>query len=165
MLSAQLTSIRKPAAIAVSSLAALAVVATPAGAATAAEPGGEPIGIVAPYDPPADEGSTQAGGSRWIDIYTTDGGTRGARYYGTLTWRGKAPYSGRISGEVEDRDADGYCGVVEVALDGTRFTLTDQQACEGKTHGIGFNYKNTYIAKVRVCRLKGHWLYNCSAWS
>ncbi|MEV7094011.1 hypothetical protein AB0M80_14370 [Amycolatopsis sp. NPDC051045] len=167
MLSAQLASIRKPAAIAVSSLAALAAFAAPSGAATAAEPGAEPIGTVAPYDPPSDEGSAQAGGSRWIDIYSKDGGTRGARYYGTLRWRGKAPYSGRVSGEVEDRDKDGYCAVAEVALDGYRYTLLDQRACGGGlTHGIGFNYRNTDIAKVRVCRLKDNkWLYNCSAWS
>ncbi|WIV55784.1 hypothetical protein [Amycolatopsis nalaikhensis] len=166
MFSALLASVREPAAIGVASLAALAAVAVPAGAATAPEPGGEPIGIVAPYHPPADDGGVHALGSRWIDIYSTDGGTRGARYYGTLTWSGKAPYSGRISGEVADRDADGYCAVAEVSLDGTRFTLTSQRACGvGKTHGIGFTYAKTYIAKVRVCRMKNNLLYNCNAWS
>ncbi|WP_206796558.1 hypothetical protein [Amycolatopsis sp. MtRt-6] len=166
MFSAKLAAIRKPAAVAVASLAALAVVAAPAGAATTAEPDGEPIGTVAPYDPPSGDAGTEAGGSRWIDIYSKDGGTRGARYYGTLNWRGKAPYSGRVSGEVADRDKDGHCAVAEVALDGYRYTLLGQRACGGgNSTRIGFNYTKTYIAKVRVCRLKDNRLHNCSAWS
>jgi hypothetical protein len=164
MFSAQLGAIRKPAAIAVSSLAALAFVVTPAGATAAAEPDGEPIGVVAPYDPPSGDAGTEAGGSRWFDVYSTDGG-RGAHFYGTLTWRGKAPYSGRVSGEVVDRVADGHCAVAEVALDGNRYTFLNQRACpKGDTKKIGFNYSKTYNARVRVCRLKNNLLYSCSAW-
>jgi hypothetical protein len=147
-------------------LLVMSVVSTVPASADEPDPEIEFTESLAPEPPSlAEIDKVEIAGVRGFDTYTTDSGTAGGRLYGSLTWYGRAPYYGQVTGTVVDRDADGYCAMAEVSLDGTRFSLYSQRACpEGDTTSFEFRYALTYVAKVRVCRVKDRLVSSCSAW-
>ncbi|MEU5258762.1 hypothetical protein [Amycolatopsis sp. NPDC021455] len=130
---------------------------------TAADPG-EDIQFTDPVVYIPDPANDYPTSFRDISIETGFG-----EFNGTLTWSGPSggPYHGRVTGEVADLKPNGRCAVVEVSLDGTRYTLVNQRACPyPSSRTIAFDYAKTYVAKVRLCDYDSsdHLLYSCTKW-